>query len=65
VTPIIVPHGTDSFYLHKRGVTNYGFTPMILDSVTAATMHSDEERIPVTEFLKGIHIFYDLLSSPF
>jgi hypothetical protein len=28
-------------------------------------MHSDEERIPVTEFLKTIHIFYDLLSSPF
>jgi acetylornithine deacetylase/succinyl-diaminopimelate desuccinylase-like protein len=65
VTPIIVPHGTDSFYLHRRGVTNYGFTPMILDSVTAATMHSDQERIPVTEFLKGIRIFYDLLSSPF
>ena len=65
VTPIIVPHGTDSFYLHQRGVTNYGFTPMILDTDTAATMHSDQERIPVTEFLKGIHILYDLLSSPF
>jgi acetylornithine deacetylase/succinyl-diaminopimelate desuccinylase-like protein len=65
VTPIVVPHGTDSFYLHRRGVTNYGFTPMILDAGTAATMHSDQERIPVTEFLSGIHIFYDLLSSPF
>ena len=57
--------GTDSAYLHKRGVIKYGFTPMILDTDTAATMHSDQERIPVTEFLKGIHIFYDLLSSPF
>ena len=34
----------------------YGFTPMILDTDTAATMHSDQERIPVAEFLNGIHI---------
>ena len=43
----------------------YGFTPMILDTDTAATMHSDQERIPVAEFLNGIHIFYDLLTSQF
>ena len=65
VIPMIVPFGTDSAYLHKRGVIKYGFTPMILDTATAATMHSDQERIPATEFLKGIHIFYDLLSSPY
>jgi len=65
VTPMIVPHGTDSAYLHKRGVIKYGFTPMILDTDTAATMHSDQERIPVAEFLKGFHIFYDLLTSQF
>lgn len=34
---MIVPHGTDSAYLHKRGVIKYGFTPMILDTDTAAT----------------------------
>jgi acetylornithine deacetylase/succinyl-diaminopimelate desuccinylase-like protein len=60
-----VPHGTDSAYLHKLGVIKYGFTPMILDTSTAATMHSDLERIPVAEFLKGIHVFYDLLTSQF
>ena len=65
VTPMIVPHGTDSSDLHMRGVIKYGFTPMILDTDTAATMHSDQERIPVAEFLKGIHIFYDLLTSEF
>jgi acetylornithine deacetylase/succinyl-diaminopimelate desuccinylase-like protein len=65
VTPMIFPAGTDSAYLHKRGVIKYGFTPMILDTDTAATMHGDQERIPIAEFLKGIHIFYDLLSSPF
>ena len=65
VTPMIVPFGTDSAYLHKRGIIKYGFTPMILDTDTAATMHSDQERISVAEFLKGIHIFYDLLTSQF
>jgi acetylornithine deacetylase/succinyl-diaminopimelate desuccinylase-like protein len=65
ITPMVVPHGTDSAVLHQRGVINYGFTPMILDTDTAATMHSDQERIPVVEFSKGIQIFYDLLTSQF
>jgi len=65
VTPMVVPHGTDSSRLHARGVIKYGFTPMILDAATAATMHSDQERIPVAEFIKGIHIFYDVLTSQF
>ena len=65
VTPMLVPFGTDSAMLQKRGVVAYGFTPMVLDAATAATMHSDRERIPVAEFLKGIHIFYDVLASNF
>jgi acetylornithine deacetylase/succinyl-diaminopimelate desuccinylase-like protein len=51
--------------LQARGVIAYGLTPMILDAATAATMHSDQERISVAEFLKGIHIFYDVLASEF
>jgi acetylornithine deacetylase/succinyl-diaminopimelate desuccinylase-like protein len=65
VTPMLVPFGTDSSYLQERGVIAYGLTPMILDAATAATMHSDQERIPVAEFLKGIRIFYDVLASEF
>jgi acetylornithine deacetylase/succinyl-diaminopimelate desuccinylase-like protein len=65
VTPMIVPFGTDSAFLHRHGVIKYGLTPMILDTATAATMHSDRERLPVAEFLKGIHIFYDVLASDF
>ncbi|HEV2689193.1 MAG TPA: M20/M25/M40 family metallo-hydrolase [Bryobacteraceae bacterium] len=65
VTPMVVPFGTDSAYLHRRGAIKYGLTPMILDTATAATMHSDQERIPVSEFLLGIHIFYDVLASEF
>ena len=29
------------------------------------TVYQDTERIPVNEFLSGLHIFYDLLSSEY
>ena len=63
VTPMLVPFGTDSVYLQRRGAIAYGFIPMVLDTATAATMHSDKERIPVAEFLKGLHIYFDVLRS--
>ncbi|HUS08048.1 MAG TPA: M20/M25/M40 family metallo-hydrolase [Bryobacteraceae bacterium] len=65
VSPILVPYGTDSVHLRNKGVTAYGLVPMVLDAATMATMHSDEERIPLSEFLKGIRIFYDVLRSDF
>lgn len=61
VTPMVVPFSTDSAFLQQRGVIAYGFTPMVLDAATAATMHSDSERIPLEEFKTGLHIFYDVL----
>ncbi len=61
VTPMLVPFGTDSVNLRKRKIPAYGFTPMILDAATAATMHSDSERIPLDQFLKGLRIYLDVL----
>ncbi len=65
VTPLLVPHGTDSVNLRKRGVIAYGFTPMVLDPLTSRSAHSDAERVPVAEFLKGLRILYDVLRSDF
>lgn len=65
VTPMFVPFGTDSVNLRKRGVIAYGLTPMILNAAIAATMHSDQERIPVSEFKTGLHIYYDVLRSTY
>jgi acetylornithine deacetylase/succinyl-diaminopimelate desuccinylase-like protein len=62
VTPMLAPHGTDSVKLRIRGVIAYGLTPMILDLATMG-MHTDDERIPITEFLKGLRIYYDALAS--
>lgn len=63
VTPMLVPHGTDSNKLRVKGVIAYGFTPMVLDLSTAGSMHSDQEHIPVPEFQKGIRIFYEVLKE--
>ena len=65
VIPMLVPHGTDSVKLRAKGLTAYGLTPMVLDLETAGSMHSDVERIPVAEFRKGLHVFYDLLAGEF
>ncbi|MBM3726483.1 MAG: M20/M25/M40 family metallo-hydrolase [Acidobacteria bacterium] len=64
VTPMLVPHGTDSVKLRLKGITAYGLTPMVLDRQTS-TMHSDDERIPVAEYLKGLRIYLDVLRSEF
>ena len=65
VTPMLVPHGTDSNKLRVKGAIAYGFTPMVLDLSTAGSMHSDQEHIPIAEFQKAIRIFYDLLAGEF
>ena len=65
VTPMLVPHGTDSNKLRAKGLIAYGFTPMVLDLSTAGSMHSDQEHIPIAEFQKGIRIFYDELTGEF
>ncbi|HVO99401.1 MAG TPA: M20/M25/M40 family metallo-hydrolase [Bryobacteraceae bacterium] len=65
VTPMLTPYGTDSVHLRKRGIPAYGFIPMTLDTATVATMHSDQERIPVAEFLRGIRIYFDVLRSEY
>ncbi len=65
VTPMLVPYGTDAVNLRKKGVVAYGFIPMVLDLKTVATMHSDEERIPIAEFHKGLRIYLEVLRSEY
>lgn len=65
VTPMLVPHGTDSVKLRLKKVDCYGVTPMVLDMATAGSMHSDAERIPIDEFYRGIRIFYEVVKAEF
>jgi acetylornithine deacetylase/succinyl-diaminopimelate desuccinylase-like protein len=65
VTPMLVPHGTDSVYLRAKGLKAYGLTPMVLNASEALSMHSDREHIPVAEFQRGMRIFYDVLAGEY
>jgi len=61
VIPIVVPFGTDASKFRVRGVNSYGIMPMIIDTQTLATMHSDSEHIPLDQFTRGLHIYFDIL----
>jgi acetylornithine deacetylase/succinyl-diaminopimelate desuccinylase-like protein len=61
--PIVVPFGTDASKFRMKGVACYGIMPMIIDAQTLATMHSDSEHIPVEQFQRGLHIYFDILQS--
>jgi acetylornithine deacetylase/succinyl-diaminopimelate desuccinylase-like protein len=63
VMHIVVPFGTDASKFRVRGSTAYGIMPMIIDATTLATMHSDSEHIPVDQFKRGLHIYFDILRS--
>jgi acetylornithine deacetylase/succinyl-diaminopimelate desuccinylase-like protein len=63
IMPIIVPFGTDGEKFRVRGSVTYGMTPMLIDAATLATMHSDSEHIPLDEFRRGLHIYFDILRS--
>ncbi|MBV9611625.1 MAG: M20/M25/M40 family metallo-hydrolase, partial [Acidobacteriaceae bacterium] len=63
VMPIVVAFGTDGQKFRSRGVPAYGIMPMIIDTATFATMHSDSERIPVDQFKRGLRIYFDILRS--
>ncbi|MDQ2840954.1 MAG: M20/M25/M40 family metallo-hydrolase [Acidobacteriota bacterium] len=65
VLPIIVPYGTDGQKFRMRGVPAYGVIPMVIDMPTLATMHSDSEHIPLDQFRKGLHIYFDILRSEY
>lgn len=65
VTPMMVPYSTDAPKFRKKGLPAYGFTPMILTAELLATMHSDEERIPVDQFHIGVRMMFDVIRSEF
>lgn len=65
VLPVIVPYGTDGQKFRMKAVPTYGLMPMVLDAANIATMHSDSEHIPVDQFRKGLHVYFDILQSEF
>ena len=61
VVPSIATGFTDSRAFRRRGVTAYGFVPCLLEPAELATMHGNDERIPVEKLATGVRMLYEIV----
>ncbi len=54
--PVLSVGFTDSLFLRQVGVHAYGLVPFAVPQALAATMHGEQERIPVAEIGVGLKI---------
>jgi acetylornithine deacetylase/succinyl-diaminopimelate desuccinylase-like protein len=63
VLPMMSTWATDSVALRIRNVQAYGFIPFPLTQEELASMHSDNERIPLAALRKGIEFEYRVVEE--
>ncbi len=63
VTPYLTPFGTDGNQFRRPDRHVYGFFPVLMSAEEAMSMHSDDERIPIAPFEKGLRIFYEVVAG--
>ncbi len=61
VVPSIATGFTDSRAFRRRGVTAYGFVPCLLEPAELATMHGNDERVPVEKLSMGVRILFEIV----
>ncbi len=61
--PYLSPGGTDSRYFRKRGITAYGFFPIILSESELQRMHGIDERISLENLEQGTKILYETVKE--
>ncbi|HKY32352.1 MAG TPA: M20/M25/M40 family metallo-hydrolase [Candidatus Polarisedimenticolia bacterium] len=61
VAPFLIPYGTDSNAFRIRGARSYGLTPVVVDGSIIASMHSDAEKVPASELVRGVRILHDAI----
>lgn len=59
----VSPGFTDSRFWRNAGTSCLGLLPSLLTSELLATIHGDDERIPVDEYLRGCRITAEVLRS--
>jgi acetylornithine deacetylase/succinyl-diaminopimelate desuccinylase-like protein len=63
ILPYMSARATDSTPLRMRNVRAYGLLPFPLTEEDLLRMHSDNERIPLDSFRKGIEFLYEVVSD--
>ena len=57
VLPVLFPATTDNSYFRSKGIKSYGLLPLELNTQIIESVHSVNECIPVSTFLKGIDAY--------
>jgi len=63
VSPFMMPGGTDSRLLRKKGVPAYGFIPMVLNKDDVASIHGHNEKISIENLSRGLRTMYHVVAS--
>ena len=61
VSPILIPHGTDSNAFRPKGVKSYGIFPAIVSAEAVASMHGDAERVPLDAVTEAAQVLFEAL----
>lgn len=61
VIPILFPATTDNTYFRSYDVPTYGMVPTLMNEELIKTVHSIDERMPVSGLEQGIRIYTDML----
>ncbi|HEX6255830.1 MAG TPA: M20/M25/M40 family metallo-hydrolase [Euzebyales bacterium] len=60
-TVSLTPGITDVRFFRARGATGYGWTPLVLTPELLATVHGDDERVPVDGFERAVAVMSDVV----
>jgi acetylornithine deacetylase/succinyl-diaminopimelate desuccinylase-like protein len=58
VAPFMMPGGTDSRFLRKKGIPAYGLNPIILSKEDVASVHGDDEKLSLANLQMGMRILH-------
>jgi acetylornithine deacetylase/succinyl-diaminopimelate desuccinylase-like protein len=62
VLPKLSTYATDSWPLRLRSITAYGLNPYPMSEDDLKRMHSEDERLSVDSFHKGVEFLYRIVS---
>lgn len=61
VLPSVSPAFTDSRIFRQRGITAYGFIPILLEPLEAASLHGHNERISIQNLRLGCQMLFEIV----
>lgn len=61
--PYLSAGATDSRYFRKKGITSYGFIPILLPESELQRMHGIDERISLTNLEQGTKLLYEVIQE--